>query len=87
MTGEPMPDATLKAFLDTAVNRWFAKWRRKAATMTDADWRACIEECDRMIAQGPQYPLVEKVMMALLYEIDARQKGRYPKKRSLADER
>lgn len=55
--------------------------------MTDADWRACIEECDRMIAQGPQYPLVEKVMMALLYEIDARQKGRYPKKRSLVDER
>ena len=66
-----MPDDKLRKFLNVLLNVWFLKWKRKKK-MTDADWGSCIEELDRIISQGEQYPVVDALSMALLHELDLR---------------
>ena len=66
-----MPDDKLRKFLNVLLNVWFLKWKRKKK-MTDTDWGSCIEELDRIISQGEQYPVVDALSMALLHELDLR---------------
>ncbi len=74
--GEPMPPERMKALMNVVYNRWFLKWSQ-AGRLTDATWDQMAAEADQIMRQGEQYPVVRHLVMALIYELDARLHGGY----------
>lgn len=76
MSSGTIPDDKLGKALGVLYNVWFDKWRRKSGKMTDMDWQQLVDELDRVVSQG-EYPAVRNLGMALLRELEARDRGGY----------
>ena len=74
---ELMPDESMRKFMQVACNTWFHKWSLRAAGLTDEEWQQATKEAWRIMEQGEEYPLVQNVMIGLIYELDARMHGGY----------
>lgn len=72
-----IPDKCLGPLINLLYNVWFTKWRHKISCMSKADWLLLIDEFWTILEEGRKYPVVEKIGLALLDELDARSEGKY----------
>lgn len=73
--GDVMPAQQMKAFMNVLYNRWFLKWSKRE--IDEAAWEELAGEANQIMSQGEQYPVVKNLVIAMLYELDARMHGGY----------
>lgn len=72
-----MRDDQLSALLHVVYNVWFCKWKSRVAGMSDDEWQQVAAEAWRIMEQGEDFPVVNNLVISLLYELSARLTGGY----------